>query len=410
MANYILSTMGTGGDVFPFIAIGASLRARGHRVTLLTHSQFRDDAARAELNFDAIDSPEESSKLVEDGPLLNTAQGLLSYFERHVLPKIPVECDLIRKHFSPGDTVLVTRFQPGFAARIASEQLQAPLVDVFMAPASALGLPLFEQLVTSLIGPRINNVRQKLGLGPVLHWRSWLRYQTALGLWPDWFCPPDPAWPSGLRLVGFIVGDGAQEGVCDEEIRRKLQDRDCNVLLTAGTGLFGGEDFFDIAVEACWLAGCRPVLVSRHKSLLPPRLPKGCVYLPHVPSLAALMPLMSVVCHHGGMGTLGQAIAAGSPQLVIAEGGDRPDNGARLKQLGVAEFIGPRHRSPDMVAAALNKLVSSESVRHRCQELSALMLETAPLKLVCELLEEAVHTAQCVPRLSENKGEMETRA
>src|SRR5262245_1641012 len=360
MANIILTTMGTGGDVFPFITIGAALKAREHRVTLLTHSYFSEEAHKAGLNFAALDTPEESAQMMLDGPLLNSPRGLLSFLDRYILPKIMIECELIRGHYSIGDTILVTRSGPGFAARIVSEQLRAPLVAVFMAPAHVLGWQLFEQLVGSMIGPRLNDLRRQLGLQEVKEWEPWLRYQTSIGLWPDWFCPPSITWQFDIRWVGFVLSEPPHLGAVDDLHRQVLTDGNPTVLLTAGTGLFGGQDFFHIAVEACRLSGCRSFMISRHKELVPPLRQEGCLYFPSVPSLGALMPYMSAVCHHGGMGTLGQAVAAGIPQLIIAMGGDRPDNAVRLNKLGVAEFIGPQQRTPELVAAALSHLIGSE--------------------------------------------------
>jgi len=39
MANVVMTTHWTGGDVYPFIRIGSALNQRyGHKVTLVTHS------------------------------------------------------------------------------------------------------------------------------------------------------------------------------------------------------------------------------------------------------------------------------------------------------------------------------------------------------------------------------------
>jgi UDP:flavonoid glycosyltransferase YjiC (YdhE family) len=35
--HVLLPTMGSAGDVHPFIALGAALQARGHRATILTN-------------------------------------------------------------------------------------------------------------------------------------------------------------------------------------------------------------------------------------------------------------------------------------------------------------------------------------------------------------------------------------
>ena len=49
--HFILTPVGSSGDVHPYIGIGRALRARGHDVTLVTSEPFRDVAERAGLTF-----------------------------------------------------------------------------------------------------------------------------------------------------------------------------------------------------------------------------------------------------------------------------------------------------------------------------------------------------------------------
>ena len=47
----ILATMGTDGDVFPYVGLGARLRGRGHRVTLAGPETYQGLAAQHGLGF-----------------------------------------------------------------------------------------------------------------------------------------------------------------------------------------------------------------------------------------------------------------------------------------------------------------------------------------------------------------------
>lgn len=125
-----------------------------------------------------------------------------------------------------------------------------------------------------------------------------------------------------------------------------------------------------------------------------------------VPSLGALIRQVAVVCHHGGMGTLGQAMAAGVPQVVIAQGGDRPDNATRLQQSGIAEFIRPRERAPERVAAALQRMVGSAAIKQRCLDIAASVQPDRTLELISGFIQGALvsdefsfKSARCVSRI-----------
>ena len=47
--NIVLITMGSAGDVYPFVGLGTGLKERGHRVTLVTNEYFEPVAREAGL-------------------------------------------------------------------------------------------------------------------------------------------------------------------------------------------------------------------------------------------------------------------------------------------------------------------------------------------------------------------------
>jgi len=72
-------------------------------------------------------------------------------------------------------------------------------------------------------------------------------------------------------------------------------------------------------------------LVTRYEELLPKELPDKVKWFRELP-LNKIFPYTSAVIHHGGMGTLSGAIAAGVPQLVLPYYLDRPYNALCLKK------------------------------------------------------------------------------
>ncbi len=400
MMHVIMSTTGTGGDVFPFVAMGRGLAAAGHRVSIVTNACYVGDIEAAGLHAHAVDDDESCTRMIQDGALLSTGQGWVTFVDRYVTPRIDREADILRRCIDMGPTVMLTRGTPGFAARIVAGLMQIPLIGVMMAPANLLGWALFEHLSAARVRPAVNACRRRLGLAPIEseQWRAWLRYDDSIGLWPDWYCPSQPTWPSSLRLVGFLPAEEPESGYLEDTPLRDLPEDRPNVLIAAGTGVFGGRDFFELAISGCREAGCRPIVVCRQRSLLPDTLPDGAIAVPSVPSLAALMRRVAVVCHHGGTGTMGQALAAGVPQLVIALGNDRPDNAERLRDLGVAELISPPERSVERVAATLRRLLRSAEHHRKCLEIARRMRETPALPIIRALVLQLGRSAEAAGR------------
>ena len=50
-AHIVIATVGSLGDLFPFLAIGQALRRRGHCVTIATHAIHREPVEQAGLAF-----------------------------------------------------------------------------------------------------------------------------------------------------------------------------------------------------------------------------------------------------------------------------------------------------------------------------------------------------------------------
>ena len=80
LANIILITHGTGGDVLPFIKIGKSLKKNGHNVTLFTHYLYEEIAINSGLNFIAIDNEKEYANMSNDICMISDAIDNLSKY------------------------------------------------------------------------------------------------------------------------------------------------------------------------------------------------------------------------------------------------------------------------------------------------------------------------------------------
>src|SRR5437899_13001418 len=64
LMHAILVSIGTGGDIFPYIGLGKVLRGRGHQVTLVAPEDFANLAAEHDLAFHAVVSTEENHELL----------------------------------------------------------------------------------------------------------------------------------------------------------------------------------------------------------------------------------------------------------------------------------------------------------------------------------------------------------
>jgi rhamnosyltransferase subunit B len=371
VSRFLLLTKGTHGDLMPFLGLGSALRARGHHVTLVTHAPYEPLAARARLDYIALDTAEEFERFVDDGALLNSPAGAVAFFRRHCLPRAPRELAILRRALgADGDAVLVSRHMASIADLLIAEEHTAPVVRLFTAVSQVTTFGLLPMLFRDVLASDLAAARLASGARAASAPDACLAAcDLNIGNWPAWFAETEPAWPVAVTPVGFLQDDGAETGELAPEAEALLARTPRPVLITGGTGTSLGARFYAVAAEACQRIGRAALLVTRHAALVPDPRPDGVVWFPALP-FASVMPRVAAVIHHGGAGTIARSIAAGARHLVLPHGADRPDNAARLSRLGVATaLLAPQWRVP-AVADALAALIASPTVGAACANLA----------------------------------------
>ena len=400
-----LSTIGSAGDVNPFIAIGRELVRRGHRATLVTSSFFEAQARSAGVDFVGLGSAEDYRRTVDDPDLWDPKTGFRVFAQRVVIPAIEPVYDILSANIGP-DAVLVAQGQT-FGAHLAHEKLGAPFVTVHLQPAAFRSIhdaplmpgwlpsslrPGVYALIDLLVldrelAPDINAIRSRIGLPKVSRvFASWVHSpHKSLGLFPDWFAPPQPDWPPQAELAGFVFLDD-DAGPLAPELAAFLAEGEPPIVFTPGTAMKHADQFFRPSILAAMQLGRRAILLTRYPDQVPTPLPDGIATFAYAP-FASLLPRVAALVHHGGIGTVAQALAAGIPQLVRPMTFDQPDNAARLQRLGVGLTLRPGQYEPRAVARALRALLDSREVAERCRLYASQISPVNALTAACDAIE-----------------------
>lgn len=389
--HYILTPFGSAGDVYPFLWIGKILRSQGHRVSILVPDKFAAGARAAGLEVQLVGPEDVFREAIDNPDLWKPHKGpfvVFDYAGRALLPYF----EAIRALASTGPATLIGS---GLAlgARLARERLGLPLVTVHLQPSvflSAHDFPQFGPGMGWLRSLPLGLRRFLLSLPNPVEWRCrrairaacraegvcppkrlfsdwWNSPDLVLALFPEWFGAPQPDWPAHTRCIGFPLHD--EPAPIAPELEAFFHDGPPPILVTPGSAMAHGRRFFATALEVCTRLNQRALFVTRHPEQLPVNLPRTirhCDYLP----FSAAMPRCRAVIHHGGVGTLSQALAAGIPQLIIPMAFDQPDNAARLRRLGVGASLYPHQFSPEHGAATLRALLGSEPVTRACRAIA----------------------------------------
>jgi UDP:flavonoid glycosyltransferase YjiC (YdhE family) len=351
-------------------------------------------ANRAGLNFISWDTPEEWAQLQEDVvQLVNSAdqlQAVLEFRQKRQNKQIHLsEYEKVEQQCHSRDTVLIARYSSSVAALLAAEQLKVPLISVFTAPSFVTQMPLDEELFGDIWATDINSIRAEIGLAPVRSWISWISSpKRTIGLWPEWFAAPASGWPVQVLPVGFPLERTVKIDDLPREVYEFLDQGEPPILIAGGSSNFVKAEIYSAGAEACRLLERRGILVTQYKDVVPDQLSAKVRWFKYLP-FEKLMPHMAAVIHHGGIGTLSQAIAAGIPQVVLAHGFDRPDNAVRLKQLGIGEGIPLVQWKPDILAEAIGR-VTKPATQKRCRDLANRIRHSYFETIIGEVVEEVV--------------------
>jgi UDP:flavonoid glycosyltransferase YjiC (YdhE family) len=354
---------------------------------LFTHCIYEQAVRQYGLDFVALDTPEQCAHDLNDESLW-TGSNMQQFVTaiQNMLRTVPNDFRLVQERCMPENALLIVHRNLQLVAQSIAEKLHIPLIMVFPAPTYLLNLSFLESLC-NISAASINQVRVQLGLPPVVNWGAWLRQPGArIGLWPAWYAAPDASWPLPVVPIGFVLNSKIEIDALPDEVLQMIGDGARPVLLTHGTSRPIQSHFFTCGVEACRMLKQSGLLVSRYEHVVPAPLPATVKWFKQLP-FGKLLPSMGVIVHHGGIGTIAQALASGVPQLVLAQGFDRPDNGMRLQRLGVAEMLNPTQWRPEIVGSSLRRLLTAPAVKQRCRELSLRLSKDEPMVAVSRIVE-----------------------
>src|SRR5918997_455506 len=247
----VLATFGSPGDLYPFLAIGAELRARGHQPVVATSALYRGQVAAAGLGFAPV-RPDRSPGQQDPDFLDRVIRDRMSpaaVFRAMFLPSLRDSLkDLLAA--TEGADAVVTHTLAS-AARLAAEAHGLPWVSAVMQPMGYLSayepplvgpraiLWIFRGLGPASTRPVLNLVRRltdswaaewrdlraELGLAAVGDHPLWEGQHSpvrSLGLFSRVLGEPQPDWPPQARVTGFPFYRPPYQSL-DSRLRRYLE-------------------------------------------------------------------------------------------------------------------------------------------------------------------------------------------
>ncbi len=403
-----LLSIGSRGDVQPFVALGRGLQHAGHTVTLVAPTDFEALAAGHGLKFAPIRLHMRSLARSEVGRAWtgsgqNPAEALrqairaIRILSTQTQADAPDACRDAEAMIYSSTAAIMAGYH--IAEALGVPAYQASLQPLFN-PTGAFPNPLLpalsaggwgdawpvqsynwlthianQQIAWQPIRRQTNRWRREvLGLAPLPLAGPYDRIAAAqvpfLHAYSTAVVPRPPDWPPWVHVTGywFLPAPGGWQPPA------ALLD-----FLAAGPppvaigfGSMSGDDLEStvaILVAALKRARVRGVLLTEWATMGAAPVPDDLFVLDAIPH-DWLFPRVAAVVHHGGAGTTAAALRAGVPSVVVPFFADQFFWARHMDALGAAPPPVPRKRlSPERLAAGIRRAVEHGEIRSRATEL-----------------------------------------
>ena len=401
----LIATIGTRGDVEPYVALGRALMESGHEITICTCSHYEPfireyGLGYAYVNNDFIDfmhSPEGKIILGNAGSFWKTLATLAPMISKLVNLQERQMADVwaATKESAPD---LILYHPKALGAPDFAEKLGVPCMLAFWLPIyvpttrfPAMGFPelplgpgyrrLTYQLIRRILlmmSKRVRKWRIQNGLNPP---SPGLRMQLpdgrpipALHGFSRHIIPRPEDWPETAIVTGYWFLNQAEHWNPSRSLTEFLSRGEPPVYFGFGS-IFGRDPkrITQIVLEAVRRTGVRAILARGWGGLEPgdSAQSESVMFIEAAPH-RWLFPRVNAVTHHGGCGTTAAGLLAGKPSIICPFFGDQPFWGRHVERLGVGPSPIPQSKmTVDRLCRAIDRARNDSTMRENAATLGS---------------------------------------
>ncbi|MFJ9819108.1 glycosyltransferase [Streptomyces sp. NPDC101151] len=407
-----LLTFGTRGDVHPFVALGAGLKARGHEVDLATSTDFKAMVEEAGLNFreipgsgaDYFAAPAVIKSIRKSPSSIRTAM---------VMPRPTVDevADSLEKMYEAGQDAdfmlnnLITRGSgyagPGVPWGTVSWWPITPTREfrAYKTPDLPLG-PAYTRFTHSMAAqlewafnrPAVNRFRGRKGLPKVSKSPVGLlgHEQPVFYPYSPHFLPPPADWPEHTHVTGYWYWQRPDRQP-PADLVDFLDSGSKPIVLALGSAWpVYGEETLALVRDAVRHAKRRLIVVGGPEGDRP-----DDEFRVQEVDYGWLFPQVAAVIHGATFGTTADVLRSGVPQVTVPCWADGPYWADRLAELGVSPAPVPFQKmTGEQVRAAVTAVVDDQRYTERAAELGTRVRADRGVETACDLIEAWVRRAE----------------
>lgn len=418
--NYGIITIGSMGDVKPFIALGKGLKKRGHQVRITTFIKFKEFIEENGFEFSPLagDAVEVIRLLVGEQvssfEYFRNLEKLLNPIKKQFLSDIEQACigmDAILYSTLGGvawhvaDKYGIPCFRVNFCPLDPTNEfpaMTAPMLPLG-APYNRLTFWLGDRLWSHVTRKLLNDWRVELGLNKIKPFAFPYRYQhgkeiPSIYAYSSLLSPKPHEYGKEKYITGFWINDDAVDYQPDQKLVSFLEAGEKPIYIGFGSAV--GDNFdqaLSIVLESLKRTKQRGIFSAGWGDLKKVDLPDSVIQIDYVPH-EWLFERVCAVAHHGGAGTTAAAIRAKVPSIIIPFGGDQPFWGRCVYKQGLGpKPIMRRKLTVDKLTAAILEVTQNQKMIDNAKRIGTLICAENGVENAIAVIEEKSCGSKNVP-------------
>ena len=405
----ILNPIGSGGDVFPFLALGRELQRRKHHVGIMTNPIFQHDVGMAGLEFVSLGDAGDLQQVGQDNAIREAGQAWKVALRWGAIGTMRQAVNYIHDRKNRCPTLLVNS-PLGFGFRIAAEAYDLCLATIILSPYTLRSVhqaPAIKPMwlsdevpaimkraqywiadrffIDPIVQHEVNQLRSQLGLPVATRFlNKWcFSDQLCIGAFPERFAPAQPDWPDNYYSTGNFVWEREVNPKAatdlDEFFAAPSDSR--YVLATAGSAGTKSTSFYSAWIDATRRLNGKLLILERNPEIVPAELPEHVLHLDYFP-LSKVLGRLSAIVHTGGIGVTLQALRRQVPQIVLPMVNDQFDNAMRIEKLQAGRILEMKSLTSELAERNLAQVIRNNDLPNE-----PLDWPTDSINRACDLLE-----------------------
>jgi sterol 3beta-glucosyltransferase len=394
--NYGIITIGSRGDIEPFIALGKALLKRGHTVRITTFSIFKEYVESNGFEYCPLagDAVEVIRLLigqqVSSFEYFRNLEILLNPVKKQFLSDIAKACQgmdailystLGGVAWNVADKYGIPCFRVNFCPLDPTNEFPAMTAPAlpFGAPYNRLTFWLGDRLWSHTTRKLLNDWRIEMGLPEIKPFAFPYRYLhgkeiPTLYAYSPIISPKPHEYGDEKYITGFWTYEKEENYRANQKLANFLYSGGKPIYIGFGSAVGGDFDqALSIVLESLERTNQRAVLSAGWGNLKGVDLPETVMQVDYVPH-SWLFERVAAVAHHGGAGTTGAGIRAKVPSIIIPFGGDQPFWGNRVYKLGIGPKPIMRNKlNVDNLSNAIYQVTHDRQMIEKSREIGSML-------------------------------------